>query len=124
MAILATSLLGNRSSGLYNLRKQELLRNLFNRLAPGTIPVATVGAPGIWTLAQLASDGKGMLVMVNNLSGDERRDVEFDFHRDWVGARVSRIDPDGTLKPLGLLTKRWKAPLAFGQMTPRADFMA
>lgn len=118
VAILATSLLGNRSSGLYNLRKQELLRNLFNRLAPGTIPVAAVGAPGIWTLAQLASDGKEMLVMVNNLSGDERTDVEFDIHQDWVGASVSWMDRNGALKPLGSLTKRWKAPLALGQMSP------
>lgn len=118
VAIFATSLLGNRSSGLYNLRKQELLRNLFNRLAPGTIPVAAVGAPGIWTLAQLASDGKEMLVMVNNLSGDERADVEFEVHRDWVGASVSWMDRNGALKPLGSLTKRWKAPLALGQMSP------
>jgi len=118
VAVLATSLLGNRSSGLYNLRKQELMRNLFLRLDPNALPVSAVEAPGIWTLANVSEDGDEMLVMVNNLSGDVRDRQALAFEGAWAGAEVSRLGEDGRAVPLGRTSARWIIPFALGQMVP------
>ncbi len=118
VAVLATSLLGNRSSGLYNLRKQELFQNLFRKMSPEAIPVEAVGVPGIWTLAQVAEKGDEMLVMVNNLSGDEREDVVLAFAPQWAGATVARLGDDGARVPLGTAAERWTLPRKLGQMEP------
>ena len=119
VAVLATSLVGNRSSGLYNLRKQELLNNLFRRMGADALPVSADGVPGIWLLPNVSADGREMMVMVNNLSGDVRRDVRLNLGSSWRGATVSRLAPDGTPQPLitnhqPLIT----LPFALGQMEP------
>ena len=118
VAVLAVSLMGNRSSGLYNFRKQEVLRNLFQRLVPESLPVAAVGAPGIWLLASVAADGQEMLVMVNNLSGDVRDDVRLAFSGAWRGASVARLGADGSPVPCGQASAEWKVPFVLGQMQP------
>ena len=118
VAVFATSLAGNRSSGLLNLRKQELFGRLLERLAPGSLPVSVRDAPGIWTLASVAEDGRSMLVMLNNLSGDERDDVILAFSGSWAGAEVSRVAADGSLEPLGRASGAWEVPFAMGQMAP------
>lgn len=123
VAVLATSLVGNRSSGLFNLRKQELLRNLFQRLDPDSLPVTVPGVPGIWALANVSADRREMMVMVNNLSGDVRRDLPFAFTKEWQGAAVSVLAPDGFRRSLGTVTPTWTAPLTFGQMEPEFLFI-
>jgi len=118
VAVLATSLLGNRSSGLLNLRKQELMQNLFNWLAPDSVPLCVRGTPGIWTLAQISQDGREMLVMVNNLSGDERSGVRLAFAAPWVGGDVAYVQDSGSLEPLGTVSADWEIPRGLGQMRP------
>ena len=118
VAVLATSLIGNRSSGLLNLRKQELWQNLFRRLAPNAVPVMALDAPGIWTLASVSEDGSEMMVMVNNLSGDVREDISFSLADDWVGATVSRLGADGRGERQESVSARWTPRCVFGQMQP------
>jgi len=118
VAVLAFSLMGNRASGLYNLRRQELMRNLFLRLDPKALPVSAVDAPGIWTLANVSEDGKEMLVMVNNLSGDVRDRQVLAFEGPWANATVSRLDEDGKPVPHGETSARWTVPFSLGQMMP------
>ena len=118
VAVLGVSLAKNFASGLYNLRKQELFRRLFARLDPNGVPVAALDAPGIWTLANVAADGRSMLVMANNLSGDERENLRFGFSPEWAGAKISWLRPSGSQKPLGRTSAEWTAPQAFGQMLP------
>ena len=118
VAVMATSLVGNRSSGLLNLRKQELWQNLFRRLSPGAIPVMALDAPGIWTLASVSEDGREMMVMVNNLSGDVRGDVELSFAEAWQGVKVSRLDADGKPLAVGTASVRWHVPFELKQMVP------
>ena len=116
--VLATSLLWNRSSGLLNLRKQEVLQNFFRLQDPDALPVMALGAPGIWTLAQVAADGRAMMVMVNNLSGDEREKLDFAVAPAWAGAAVSRLDENGVERPFGKASARWTAAGPFAQMQP------
>ena len=118
VAVMATSLLGNRSSGLLNLRKQEMWQNLFRKLAPNVIPVMAVDAPGIWTLASISEDGREMMLMVNNLSGDVRSNLSFAFSDDWVGARVSRLGADGHEESPERVASFWLPKCTFGQMQP------
>lgn len=117
-AVMATSLVGNRSSGLLNLRKQELWQNLFRRLSPGAIPVMALDAPGIWTLASVSEDGREMMVMVNNLSGDMRENLSFSLADEWVGATVSRLCVDGRGEKGGKVAALWSPKCVFGQMLP------
>ena len=118
VAVLSVSLLGNRASGLYNLRKQELMRNLFLRLDPESLPVAALDAPGIWTLANVSEDGREMLVMLDNLSGDMRTNQPLAFTGKWATAEVSRLGLDGRPQPLGRVSPRWELPFALEQMLP------
>lgn len=117
-AVMATSLVGNRSSGLLNLRKQELWQNLFRKLAPDAIPVMALDAPGIWTLASVSEDGREMMVMVNNLSGDMRENLSFSLADEWVGATVSRLCVDGRGEKGGKVAAIWSPKCVFGQMLP------
>ena len=118
VAVMATSLVGNRSSGLLNLRKQEMWQNLFRRLAPNAVPVMALDAPGIWTLASVSEDGREMMVMVNNLSGDVRENLSFALADDWVGATVSRLGADGRKEAAEAVSARWTPKCVFGQMQP------
>ena len=118
VAVLATSLLGNRSSGLLNLRKQEMWRNLFDKIAPNALPVAALDAPGIWTLASVSEDGREMMVMVDNLSGDVREGLAFAVAAEWRGAAVSRLGPDGREEAPETVSGRWTPKCAFAQMQP------
>ena len=118
VAILATSLLGNRSSGLLNLRKQELWQNLFRKLAPNALPVMALDAPGIWTLASVSEDGREMMVMVDNLSGDVREDLSFALSDSWAGATVARLGADGHSDNGEKVSSRWTPKCVFGQMRP------
>jgi hypothetical protein len=118
VGIVAMSLIGNRSSGLFNLRKQELLRRLLDRLSPDSVPVSAVDVPGIWLLASVSADGKEMLLMVNNLSGDEREGVRLAFSGAWQGADVMRLDATGSAFPCGRADAVWTVPFVLGQMKP------
>ncbi len=118
VGIVAMALIGNRSSGLYNLRKQELLRDLLERLSPGAIPVSAVDIPGIWLMASVSADGREMLLMVNNLSGDERSGVRLAFSSAWRDTEVSRLGEDGKPIPCGRTDSDWTVPFTLGQMNP------
>ncbi len=118
VGIIAMALAENRSSGLYNLRKQELVRNLLEKLSPETIPVSAIGAPGIWLMAAVAEDGRAMLLMVDNLSGDVREGVRLSFSSAWRGVEVSRLGTDGEPVPCGTTASEWRIPFALGQMEP------
>ena len=117
-AVMATSLVGNRSSGLLNLRKQELWQNLFRKLAPNAIPVMALDAPGIWTLASVSEDGREMMVMVNNLSGDVRENLSFSLADEWAGATVCRLGFDGRGEKGEKVAAVWTPKCVFGQMQP------
>ena len=118
VGIVAMSLIGNRSSGLYNLRKQELVRNLLEKLSADSIPVSAAGVPGIWLLALVSADGKEMLLMVNNLSGDEREGVRLAFSGAWQGAEIARLGDNGAPVPCGRADAVWTVPFALAQMKP------
>ena len=118
VAVLATPVIGNRSSGLYSPRKQELLRRLFLRMAPDSLPIFAPDAPGIWCLANVSADGQEMLVTVNNLSGDVRDDLAFGLSSVWQGAEVSRLGADGKPVPMGTAADVWRTAIRFGQMEP------
>lgn len=118
VAILSTSLLGNRSSGLYNFRKQEMIRKIFNRLGNRALPVTALDAPGIWTLASVAQDNSQMLVMVDNLSGDDRDKLRFAVSDEWAGANVSYINFNGEREPIGVAGSLWVPVKKFVQMQP------
>lgn len=118
VGIVAMALIGNRSSGLYNLRKQELLRRLFEKLSPGAVPVSAVDVPGIWLMASVSSDGQEMLLMVNNLSGDDREGVTLSFSDLWRGAEIKRVGTSGSASPCGRADAVWTVPFALGQMKP------
>ena len=117
-AVMATSLVGNRSSGLLNLRKQELWQNLFRRLSPNAIPVMALDAPGIWTLASVSADGREMMVMVDNLSGDVRENLSFSIADEWIVSNVSRLGDDGRKEKGEKVAAVWTPKCVFGQMQP------
>ena len=79
--------------------------------------------PGIWLLASISADGKEMLLMVNNLSGDEREGVRLAFSGAWQDAEVMRLDANGGASPCGRAVAVWTVPFALGQMNPEFLFL-
>lgn len=91
-----------RHASLYSPRKQELLHNLFARLSGGGLPVTAPRTPSTWLMA---AEGDGeLLVMVNNLAGESRDDIELRFAGKWQGGEVSLLDAQGAWTPCGTVT--------------------
>lgn len=119
VAVLSQGLSGNRSSGIYSPRKQELFANLFGRLSQGRLDVCAPETPCTWVLACVSADGCEMLVMVNNLAGETRDDVVLRLSEKWQGAGVARLGMDGVWQPLGKAgNQAWRPSIAFQHMTP------
>ena len=81
---------------------------------------AIVAAAGAWTLASVSEDGREMMVMVDNLSGDVREGLAFAVAAEWRGAAVSRLGPDGREEAPETVSARWTPKCAFAQM--QAEF--
>ena len=118
VAVMATSVIRNRTSGLFNLRKQELVQRLFERMPGGCGPLAAIRTPGIWVLASVSQDCREMMVMVNNLSGDDREGLRFSVGRAWRGALVHRIGIDGSEESPVMIKDEWNPTIPFKQMEP------
>lgn len=116
--VMAQGIAGNRSSSVYNSRKQELLVNLFGRLSGETLDVCAAETPSTWLSAAVSSCGDELLVMVDNLSGEERCDVVLRFAGKWSDAKAFNLDPEGEWKPLGQVAGRWKVPLPLPFLKP------
>ncbi|MBR2839106.1 MAG: hypothetical protein IKE55_10010 [Kiritimatiellae bacterium] len=119
VAVLSQGLSGNRSSGIYSPRKQELFANLFGRLSRGRLDVCAPETPCTWVLACVSEDGGEMLVMVDNLAGEVRDDVALRLSEKWRGAAVARLAPDGAWQPLGKTEDQtWRPAIPFQHMSP------
>lgn len=79
---------------------------------------AIVAAAGAWTLASVSEDGREMMVMVDNLSGDVREGLAFAVAEEWRGAAVLRLGPDGREESPETVSARWTPKCAFAQMQP------
>jgi len=123
VGVMASSLPRNRTSGLYNFRKQELLQNLFAKLSGDRLPIRALGQPGIWLLANVAANGREMLFMANNLSGDVRDSVKLAVSPEWQGSRVFRLNEYGGEVDLGCLSANWRIPVSLGSMLSEFFFV-
>lgn len=119
VAVLSQGLSGNRSSGIYSPRKQELFVRLFDWLSQGRLDVCAPETPCTWVLACESERGDEMLVMVNNLAGETRDDVALRLSEKWRGVSVARLDMDGSWQQLGKADSQlWRPAISFQHMTP------
>ena len=119
IAVLSQGLSGNRSSGIYSPRKQELFANLFTRLSQGRLDVCAPEIPCTWILACVSECGNEMLVMVNNLAGETRDDVVLRLSGKWCGADVAHLGLDGIWRSAGRVDGRlWRPAMPFQFMCP------
>lgn len=92
--------------GTFHFRKQELFHRLFAKLSEGTLDVSAPQTPSTWVLAAKSDDE--LLVMVENLCGEPRADVELAFAETWWGGRLSRLTEDGTWVQIGVVGERYR----------------
>ena len=119
VAVLSQGLSGNRSSGIYSSRKQELFANLFGRLSEGRLDVCAPETPCTWVLACVSDEDGEMMVMVNNLAGETRDDLALRLSEKWRGADVARLGMDGAWQPLGRIEGAlWRPEMPFPFMCP------
>ena len=119
VAVLSQGLSGNRSSGIYSPRKQELFANLFGRLSEGRLDVCAPETPSTWVMACVAEGGDELLVMVNNLAGETRADVALRLSEKWRGADVSCLGLDGSWRSVGRVEgAMWRSEMPFQFMCP------
>lgn len=88
----------------FHFRKQELVHRLFAKLSEGTLDVAAPKTPSSWTLS--ARNDEELLVMVENLGGEPRKDAELAFSAKWRGGRIARLDANGAWEDVGTAGER------------------
>ena len=94
------------NGGTFQFRKQELLHRLVARLAGDVPDVAAPKTPSTWVLAAKGDDE--LLVMVENLCGEPRKDVELAFAAKWQKGRIARLDADGAWVDAGTAGARYR----------------
>ena len=100
VAVLSRSLDSKPHASIYSSRKQEMLHNLFERLAgDAPLDVTAPKTPSIWLIA--AKDDSELLVMAENLCGEPREDIALKFAPCWRGGALSVLQPDGTWRGIG-----------------------
>ncbi|MDD4018667.1 MAG: hypothetical protein PHV28_12075, partial [Kiritimatiellae bacterium] len=70
--------------------------------------------PGTWLLT--ARNDRELVVMAENLAGEERDDIVLKFSSEWRGAELSVIRADGSREPAGVASERFLVPP--GMMPP------
>ena len=108
VGVMSRSLDTSPHPSIYSERKQELFANLFAKISGGTLDVCAPATPGTWIMA--AKNSREMLVMAENLCGEPRNDFVLRFSSEWAGASVSRIEADGTRKPIGTASAEFRLP--------------
>ncbi len=100
VAVISRSLDSQTHPSIYSPRKQELLHNLFAKLAGDSpIDVTAPKTPSTWLIA--AKNDHELLVMAENLCGEPRSDIELSFSAAWQGGMVSVLQSDGSWRALG-----------------------
>ena len=109
VAVISRSLDSKPHASIYSPRKQEMLHNLFARLAGDEpIDVTAPKTPSTWLVA--AKNERELLVMAENLCGEPRSDIVLKFAPVWRGGSLSVLQPDGTWRALGAATDSFVVP--------------
>lgn len=114
VGVMSRSLDAAAHPSIYCARKQELLMNLFAKLSDGRMEVCAPETPGTWLLT--ARNDRELMVMAENLAGEERDDIVLKFSSEWRGAKLSVIRADGSREPVGVASERFLVPP--GMMPP------
>lgn len=99
----------------FSFRKQELLHRLFTRLSVEELDVTAPKTPSSWLFA--AKNDDELLVMLENLCGEPRKDAELAFAAKWRGGRIARLDGKGNWVQCGVagacfhVAEEWYAPM-------------
>ena len=96
------------NGGTFSFRKQELMHRLFARLANGALDVSAPKTPSTWVLSAKSDDE--LLVMVENLCGEPRKDVELAFAAKWQKGRIARLDENGVWVDAGTASAHYRVP--------------
>jgi len=109
VAVISRSLDARVHPSIYSPRKQEMVHNLFARLAGDRpLDVTAPKTPSIWLVA--ARNDRELLVMAENLCGEPRADIELRFSPEWCGGEVSVLQGDGTWRPIGTASTAFAVP--------------
>ena len=109
VAVLCRSLDTQSHPSIYSPRKQEMMHNLFARLAGDTpIDVTAPKTPSTWLVA--ARNDRELLVMAENLCGEPRNDIVLRFSPEWCGGKVSVLLGDGSWRSIGVASATFAVP--------------
>ena len=109
VAVLCRSLDTQSHPSIYSPRKQEMMHNLFARLAGDRLlEVTAPKTPSIWLVA--ARNDRELLVMAENLCGEPRADIVLKFSPEWCGGEVSLLQGDGSWRPMGAASASFAVP--------------
>ena len=109
IAVLCRSLDTQSHPSIYSPRKQEMMHNLFARLAGDRpLDVTAPKTPSLWLVA--ARNDRELLVMAENLCGEPRADIVLKFSPEWCGGEVSLLQPDGSWRSIGTASADFAVP--------------
>jgi len=99
--VMSFAVRGNFREWLYCPCLQDVFRNFFDRATGGAVDVVATRTPGTWLSAAVSTDGRELLVMVNNLAGEPRDDIRLEFSKKWRGGQVCRLTADAAWQDVG-----------------------
>ena len=109
IAVLCRSLDTQSHPSIYSPRKQEMMHNLFARLAGDRpLDVTAPKAPSLWLAA--ARNDRELLFMAENLCGEPRADIVLKFSPEWCGGDVSLLQSDGSWRSIGTASMGFPVP--------------
>ena len=109
VAVICRSLDTKPHASIYSPRKQEMMHNLFERLAGDSpIDVTAPRTPSTWLIA--ARNDAELLVMAENLCGEPREDIVLKFAPRWRGGEVSVLRKDGSWLGVGIASDAFPVP--------------
>ena len=119
VGVLAFGLVDCRAPGVYNQTFQDMMRHFFDRASNGRLDAVSTKTPRVWLYNAVSNDGKELLTMINNLSGDSHPDLTVEYGVQWRGGTVERLMPDGGWRKIGTASEAFVADgMDFPPMVP------
>lgn len=105
VAITAFDLQGNGSSGVFNYKKKELIRETIEWLGKEPLPVFVRDLPNVFCICNKSNAGNYLIVTVINLSSDHATALSIDVAAEWKNTMVSQLQSNGHWLPVSVQRK-------------------
>ena len=100
VCVLASGIAGNFASNLFSLRKQEMLRRVFEWLRGESLPAVVSGTPNVWLLVRECPGHT--LIFITNLSTADRTGLPVYLSPGLMNRKIEELQLDGSWRQINV----------------------